>query len=304
MRFSVALPTDRVDAPEEFLSADGIAEVAGAVERVGLDAVFVTDHPAPDGRWLDAGGHHAMEPTVALAAAAAATRRVLLHTHIYVLAYRNPFLAAKALAGVHTLSGGRLVVGIGPGYLRAEFAALGADFERRVEVTESSVALMRRVWSGEQVAARGEGFEARGVRMAPSLDPPPPLWFGGNSRRSMERAVRLGQGWSPFPTPAGLARTARTAVIEDLDDLADRLDVLRERCEAAGRTEPLDVCFGAPVAAWYARDPAAAGPLIDELGRMRDLGVTWTTVGLAGRDRAELVDRVHRFADEVVGPLG
>ena len=96
MRFSIALPTDRVDQPDEFVTGEAVAEVAATVERLGLDGCFVTDHPAPDTRWLDAGGHHALEPTVALAFAAAATRSILVHTHIYVLAYRNPFLARNA----------------------------------------------------------------------------------------------------------------------------------------------------------------------------------------------------------------
>jgi len=86
MRYSVGLPVDHVTMPDEFVTGDAVAEMAAAVEAVGLDAVFVTDHPAPDERWLAGGGHHAQEPMVALAFAAAATRRVMLHTHVYVAA--------------------------------------------------------------------------------------------------------------------------------------------------------------------------------------------------------------------------
>src|SRR6478609_5793260 len=110
MRYSVGLPVDHVTMADEFVTGDAIAEMAAAVEAAGLDAVFVTDHPAPDERWLAGGGHHAQEPMVALAFAAAATRRVMLHTHVYVAAYRNPFLAAK---GVATL---RHAVAIGDGW--------------------------------------------------------------------------------------------------------------------------------------------------------------------------------------------
>ena len=104
MRWSLALPTDRVDRAEEFLTAGAVAEAARAAEAAGFDAVYVTDHPAPDRRWLDGGGHHALEPTVALAFAAAATDRLLLQTNVYVAAYRNPFLAAKAISSLDVLS--------------------------------------------------------------------------------------------------------------------------------------------------------------------------------------------------------
>ena len=115
MRYSVGLPVDHVTMADEFVTGDAIAEMAAAVEAAGLDAVFVTDHPAPDERWLAGGGHHAQEPMVALAFAAAATRRVMLHTHVYVAAYRNPFLAAKGVATLQNLSGGRVLLGVAAG---------------------------------------------------------------------------------------------------------------------------------------------------------------------------------------------
>ena len=299
MKFSIALGTDHVHAPEQFVTGDAIAEIAQAIERSGLHAGFVTDHPAPDAKWLDAGGHHALEPTVALSFAAAATSTLRLHTHIYVLAYRNPFLAAKALGSLDVLSDGRMIVGIGPGYLRAEFRALGMDFDTRVDDTDASVEIMRHVWAGETVAAETERFQARGVRQIPTPRAQPTLWFGGNSRRSMERAIAFGQGWSPFPTPQALASTARTASIASLDVLAAKLTLLHSRIDEVGRTEPLDVCFAPFSRASYDEDPSRTAEIVDELGRMSALGVTWTAVGFDGRDRAEMIDRIERFGAEV-----
>ncbi len=80
-------------------------ECAAAVESIGFDACFVTDHPAPDAKWLAAGGHHALDPLIALSFAAAATTRLRLQTHIMVLAYRNPLLTAKSLLTLDGLSG-------------------------------------------------------------------------------------------------------------------------------------------------------------------------------------------------------
>src|SRR3954451_4185434 len=120
MRYSVGLPVDHVHAADEFVTGEAVAEMAAAVEAAGLDAVFVTDHPAPDDRWLEGGGHHAQEPLVALAFAAAATGRIGLHTHVFVAAYRSPFLAAKGVATLARLSGGRVILGAAAGYLRPE----------------------------------------------------------------------------------------------------------------------------------------------------------------------------------------
>ena len=96
MRFSIQLPTDKVESPEEFVTGAAVAEMARAIEGAGFDACFVTDHPFPSDRFVqEAGGHHALDPFVALSFAAAATERLRLQTHILVLPYRNPFHAAK-----------------------------------------------------------------------------------------------------------------------------------------------------------------------------------------------------------------
>src|SRR5437879_11325137 len=125
---SVGLPTHRVDNQDEFLTAAAVAEMAATAETAGFDAVYVTEHPVPGDAWLASGGHHALDPFVVLSAAAAATSRLRLQTNLVIAAYRNPFLLAKALASLDVISGGRVIAGIGTGYLEPEFAALGVEF--------------------------------------------------------------------------------------------------------------------------------------------------------------------------------
>jgi len=303
MRCSISLPTDRVGAGEEFLSVDGIADLAAGYERLGFDGCYVTDHPAPDERWLNAGGHHALEPTVALAVAASATRHLRLHTNIYVLGYRNPFLAAKALASVDVVSGGRLIVGVAAGYLRPEFAALGANFDDRSSELDAALELLPQIWSGEIVATSGSDWTARGVRAlpTPSSRPHPPLWVGGNSTAAMRRAVRFGQGWSPFPTPDGLATATRTASITHLDDLRTRIALLREFSNEAGRDELPTICFAPFSLAALTADPTSScAPLSEEIGELADMGVSWITVEASGSTRTEVLDR----AEEIGTALG
>ncbi|HEY5165265.1 MAG TPA: TIGR03619 family F420-dependent LLM class oxidoreductase, partial [Acidimicrobiia bacterium] len=165
MKVSLGLPTHQVGG--ELAAADGIAEVSVAAETAGFDAVFVTDHPFPSDRWLATGGHHALDPFVALSFAAAATTRLRLHTNLLVLAYRNPFHSAKAIASLDVLSNGRVIVGVGAGYLEAEFEALGVDFDARNDLTDDAIAAMRTAWTGESVAAAGRGWRAPGNTMQP-----------------------------------------------------------------------------------------------------------------------------------------
>lgn len=294
VRVSLQLPVDRVDTGAELVSGGAIADLAAAYEQLGADAAFVTDHPAPDDRWLGAGGHHALEPTVALAVAAAATRHLLLHTNVYVLPYRNPFLAAKALASVDVVSGGRLVVGVAAGYLRPEFDALGAPFEERTDRLEEALELLPRIWAGETVVGEGRGWAARSATVLPrpAHRPHPPLWVGGNSPAALRRAVTMAQGWSPFPTSEGLARTARTVSIASVDELRRRLVQARELCDEVGRTEPLTTCFAPFSLAGYLADPAGGlEPLVDEVAELAGLGVDWVTLTVPGLARREVIDR-------------
>ena len=159
MKFSLQLPTDRVENLAEFGTAEAIAEIAKATEAAGFDASFVTEHPFPTDEWLSSGGHHALDPFVSLAVAASATTSLLLHTNILVLAYRNPFLTAKAVASLDAISGGRVIVGVGAGYLEGEFAALGADFKNRNDVSDDALVAMQAAWTGESVSLSKPGAD-------------------------------------------------------------------------------------------------------------------------------------------------
>ena len=189
---------------EEFLGPGAIGELAAAAEAAGFDAVYTTDHPFPGDDWLAHGGHHALDPLVALSFAAAATSTVLLHTNLFVLAYRNPFLAAKGIATLDVLSGGRMVVGLGAGYLEPEFDALGVPFADRNDRMDEAHGRHGGGLDGESRSpATATGFRAPGNTMLPRprQRPRPPLWIGGNSRRAIRRAVESADGWSPFPNP-------------------------------------------------------------------------------------------------------
>ena len=300
MRASLGLPTHRVDG--ELCSAAAIAEVAAAAETAGYDAVFVTDHPFPADRWLATGGHHALDPFVALSFAAAATTRLRLHTNLLVLAYRNPFHTAKAIASLDALSGGRVIVGIGAGYLEAEFEALGVDFSERNELTDEAIVAMRAAWTGETVDAVGRHWRAARNTMLPrpASDAGPPIWVGGNSRLAIRRAVELADGWMPMPSPAGSARRLHTPPITSLADLAARVAYARDHAAAVGRTEPLELVFMPDGLDMFSNAGVDASRAIDSIAALADVGVTYLTVTLPGDTRGDFLEHLDQFADQVL----
>jgi probable F420-dependent oxidoreductase len=305
MKFTLQLPTDRVAEESEFVSAEAIAEMARAVEAAGFDAAFVTDHPAPEDRWLRSGGHQALDPFVALSFVAAATTRLRVQTHVLVASYRNPFLAAKALATLDVLSQGRLIAGIAAGYLEPEFAALGVPYEERNELTDEAIVTMKQIWGGESLTLEGRHFRAAGhtVLPRPVQRPHPPLWIGGNSRRAMRRAVELGDGWLPFPAPARMAKRVHTAAMESEADLAAALAHLRELASSRGRTAPLDVCAAPFELAMGVKELPPSGALVETAHRLAALGVTWLILSPPARTRAELVEGAKRLGGEVIAKL-
>jgi probable F420-dependent oxidoreductase len=300
MKVSLGLPTHHVDG--SLATAAGITEVAAAAEATGFDAVFVTDHPAPSDRWLATGGHHALDPFVTLSFAAAATDRLRLHTNLLVLAYRNPFHSAKAIATLDSLSRGRMIVGVGAGYLEPEFEALGVDFTHRNELTDEAIVTMRAAWKGDSVVASGRDWRASGNTLCPTpaQRPGPPIWVGGNSRRAIRRAVELGDGWMPMPSPAGSERRLHTPAIGSLEDLAARLRYARDHAAAIGRTQPLEVVFMPLGLDMFTNAGVDADATVHSIAALAELGVTYLTVTLAGDTRPAFLDHLHAFAEGVL----
>jgi probable F420-dependent oxidoreductase len=270
------------------------AEIIGwsqAVERAGLHAVFVTDHPAPTSVWLRRGGHHTLDPFVALSFAAANTTSLGLHFNLLVAAYRHPLVTAKAIASLDSLSGGRVIVGVGVGYLEAEFAALGAEYEQRTAVTDANLAAMITAWTGEPFGEHGTIVLPRPVQV-----PHPPIWIGGNSRAARRRAVAIGQGWAPMPSSAATQSLLGTPPLDDVDELARRIIELHQLSADSGRTDRLDVAVIPRSLSGFAAGEVGAEQIRDEIGRLVDAG---GTVLVANLPAAGFTEAVQWLAEEV-----
>jgi probable F420-dependent oxidoreductase len=296
VQVSLGLPTHRTDLGEEFVSVQGIVELAAAAEQAGFAAVFTSDHPAPPVAWLERGGHHTVDPFVVLSAAAAVTTTLRLHTNLFVPAYRHSLIAAKQVASLDRVSGGRLILGVGAGYVEDEFAALGVNFDERNDTLDSSIRRMRQLWSGETVA---------GVVQLPMPAQPggPPVWIGGNSRRAMRRAVELGDGWVPMPSPRRAQRALRTPGIESMADLQERLEVFAQIKAELACVRGIDICFMPSGLDMFTRAAPEPDQVVDELHALSAVGVTWATVMLPGETRRDLLAAITDFGTQVLARL-
>jgi probable F420-dependent oxidoreductase len=222
-----------------------VADFARLAEKHRYAGIAFTDHPAPTLRWTAAGGEGSSDALVSLAYCAAVTSSIELLTFVLALPYHNPFRLAQQVATLDALSGGRLTLGLGTGYLRGEMRALGANPDSRLESFDAVLETMLTAWSADSVSGTFaapepgpfSGWSAREVHVQPRpvQQPHPPLWFHGNSAFGRERAARYGGGWLGILTTPQLAKTIRTAHLPDLAAAAAAVADLRHRLEKAGR---------------------------------------------------------------------
>jgi probable F420-dependent oxidoreductase len=160
-----------------------------------------------------------LEALTTLAYVAGATHRVRLATAVLVAPYRHPLLQAKQIATLDTLSGGRLEVGFGAGWLAEEFEALGVNYEDRQSLSDETIEVMKKLWTGKSVTHEGKHFTLNGVTClpAPAQRPGPPLWIGGISPRALRRVVESDAGWIA-PTQSTDEVAALVARLRELGD--------------------------------------------------------------------------------------
>jgi probable F420-dependent oxidoreductase len=305
VRFTFTHPMHSHPYNPELVTGAGIAAVAAAAEKAGFHGFGFTDHPAPSQQWLQAGGHDALDPFVAMGFAAARTTTVRLIPNIVVLPYRNPFIVAKSGATLDILSDGRFTLAVGVGYLKREFAALGVDFDERASLFTEALEVIRAIWTGDDISYEGKTFSAKGITAHPRpvTAPHPPIWIGGNTAAARRRVASYGDGWCPFPAPAVLAQTARTAALDSLDQLAAGIDDLRRRIDAAGRDwSGIDVTWTNAEGGSPANDDFNADAYLGGVEKLAALGVTWLQVGVPGDTLAHAVEAIERFGSSVIHP--
>src|SRR5437867_4639218 len=204
------------------VSPDGLAGWTELAERLGYHFVMISDHVAMTPYVVARYPAPFYDQFVMQAWLARLTRRVELGTTVVILPYRHPLHTALLAANVDRLSGGRFIFGVGVGWARQEFEALGVPFERRGAMSNDYLAAIKAAWTSDPASHAGPFVAFRDVRTGPRpiRSPHPPIWVGGASDAAMRRAVRLGDAWHPIRVrvpwlrDTGLPRLRRIAAAE------------------------------------------------------------------------------------------
>ncbi len=283
MKIGVIAPASSPVATPEYVHALGAAvEERGfyslwAPEHVVLFDEYASKYPySEDGRIGGGPDMGPLEPFVSLSFLASATKRIRLGTGVLLVPQRNPVYTAKSVASLDWLSGGRVDLGVGVGWLREEFASLGVPWERRGDRTRSYLNVMRALWRDDVSAYKDEFYELAPCRQFPKpvQRPNPPVLFGGESDAALARVAEIGDGWYGFNlTPA----TAK-----------ERIAQIDARLARAGRKRSEIRIYGTP--AW--REPLGA----DSLARFADAGVEQLIVSVAARSQEDLLRKLDKAA--------
>jgi probable F420-dependent oxidoreductase len=269
-------------------SVEPMLAIAEKAEQVGIESVWTFEHVvvpldyrskypySADGKMGVTPETNFVDPLVALTAIAARTKRIRLGTGVNILPQTNPLYLAKQAASLDFVSHGRLMLGLGIGWLREEFDAVGVPFERRGERFDDYVVALRKAWSGNVVEHRSDFIRWSGFKTYPLPEQKPgvPIVIGGSKGKAFERVAKYGDGW--------YAPTASIAQLEPL------LKELHAACARVGR-DPKTVEVSCM---WI---PAAEG--VDVVKRYRDLGVSRLLVLLPALGAPPL-DAIDRFAAE------
>ncbi len=309
MRYGFYVPTRGPTATRE-----GVIALAREGERLGLHSAMIADHvvfpvestseyPYTVDR-KHPGGGDALETFSILGVLAGATERLRLVTSVLVLPYRNPVLTAKMVASLDVLSGGRLTLGVGTGWLREEFEALDSpDFARRGAVTDEWIAIFKQLWTRSPASFEGQFYKYSDIRAEPFplQKPHPPIWVGGHSRAALRRTARHGDGWHPVGAIAALPLPPQ--------EMRAHLDTLKRLTEAEGRDfANIHISYKAPL--YDTAIPNAdgtrrgfTGDAADIAGDIRSfaaIGVHELIFDFRGSSISESIERLQRFAAEIM----
>jgi len=280
-----------------FAEPDQLLEIAKGAEQAGFEGVLLSDHlffPDPlesrypyseDGKPAFDGTTPFPDPWTTIAAMAAVTTRLRFATMVYILPLRHPLEVAKTVGTVARLSGNRVALGVGAGWIREEYEALGVPFKGRGKRMDEMLQVMRKAWTGEMTEHRGEHFDLGAFQMSPAPTEPVPIWVGGLSGFAFKRAAALGEGW------LGTGQHP-----DEVPGILERLLALRDE---SGRG---DEAFEMIV-------PLVVPPDPDVLRKLQDAGMTATTAWPfsytlgPGSTIEQKRDAMLRFGENVIAKI-
>ena len=302
MQFGVVLPN-----LGGLANPSTLTRLALRAEELGYDGAFASDHLAlpvtpgsrypyrSDGAFPLRPDENILEPVTTLAYLSAVTSRIRLGFSVLVLPYRHAVLNAKMLSTLDVYSGGRLIVGVGVGWMKEEFEALDSDYDHRGRMTDEHIRLLQSLWRRDQPDFAGNYYRFSGMTMypKPAQKPYPPIWTGGISPRALRRAARLSDGWH------GVRMTP-----EEIGKVEGQLRELRS--ETGRDNLPFDVSLRTGMDLTNSplprnRLPMRGSPeqVAGDMASYQDAGLTYLALEPRARDAGEFLGQMERFAEEV-----
>lgn len=305
MNLGIGLPSVGPVAERVFL-----LEAARAAERFGFHSIWCTDHvvlpperkadnpyPRSTVDWAYTAGIRWLDPVATMGVVAGATERILIGTSVLVLPYRNPVVLANEIATLDRLSEGRILLGVGAGWIDEEFDAIGVPMKERGARTDEGIELMRRLWStAEPVSFEGRfhRFTDMAIATEPHRPGGPPIYVGGNSPAALSRVGRLADGWLGFEIYSEELPEIRSAINAAAADAGRDPDAI-ELTVRRGLVPPFDITNFLPTRKCLTGKPREVA---DEILRYRDEGVSLVEFDLAMLP-AEAIQAMEWITEEI-----
>lgn len=289
MEFGVCIPNFGSKANKEF-----IVEVAKRAEALNYKSVWVTDHILVPKNYSIPYGN-IFETLTTLAYLSAKTERVKLGTSILVLPMRNPIIVAKQLANLDLLSEGRLILGLGIGWMEEEFKFLNSKFKIRNKFFEEAISIIKALWEGKE-AFDGKFYSFKDAVFLPKpRQKILPIWIGGNSDKALERAAKFGDAWHPV----GLSPKDLEDKIKKLKNMSKRkiLISMRYSISLDGRGSKI---VKAPSGEVRYRAVGKAKEVLEDLKELEKAGLEYLVGYFGDLDKEQYIDKMERFAKEVM----
>jgi probable F420-dependent oxidoreductase len=303
MKINIGVPNSMhvaamVQPWEYALAGEDVGKAMGFADSLGFHKCMLGEHFVIPTEHIALSGDHYFHTTVALGFIGGHTSRMKLSSSVSIVPLQNPIVQAKAWSTLDWLTGGRAEAMFGVGWLEAEYQTLRVPFHERGKMADEYIAAMIELWTKEKPEFDGQYVSFKDVGFAPKpvQKPKLPIWMGGDAQPVLKRVARFGDGWSPFRTPP--------------EKFPECIDFIKSQAEYDGR--PIEVFFALEMLNVGAHheimdDPRAPGTrdvqkIIDQIGWLKDLGITETIVplppGLSGYE--DYQDRLRWVASEIM----
>jgi probable F420-dependent oxidoreductase len=307
--YGVSLPSRGLLA-----TPDNLMSTAMLIEKYHFDSGWVSDHIvipkhieskypySPTGASPFIDDQPYFEPISTLNFLAGCTNKIKLGTHVLIVPYRNPVLTAKMLSSLDALSKGRLIVGVGVGWMEEEFEALGLDtYKNRGRITDEYLTMYKQIWTGHQSENHSELYKIQNSTFTPAPDqkPHPPIWVGGHSKAAIRRAAQFGDAWMPIG--------GRPPSILEPIELAHKYAELNKYLNLYNKPQDsVELCFSSTVT--LSNDPEARHSMMcgipeqvaSDIRSYQDVGVRNFIFSFNGTNITQLHENIQRFSEEVL----